>query len=116
MIKIAIGGHLGVSYSIERVAGNTISYEVFDWGRRDRQTVAITEEAVQQFEQTLMSLNVNYWQERYIDPRIYDGTSWTVKIKSGDVNIKSGGTNAYPDRFDEFCSAVETLLGGLPFR
>lgn len=58
-------------------------------------------------------INVWEWEKNYQpDGVIMDGTSWSLNIQWDGRSVKSGGNNAYPERFKDFLGAVRVQLGG----
>lgn len=49
------------------------------------------------------------WKRRY-DSEILDGTQWELKIKGEGINIKSYGSNAYPEDFDQFMILLNKII------
>ena len=63
-----------------------------------------------EFSKSLDQLKISNWQKSYHDPRILDGTQWYLKILSNSSEIISGGSNAYPENFDEFIKTINRLI------
>ncbi|WP_157600745.1 hypothetical protein [Rufibacter sp. DG15C] len=62
------------------------------------------------WEMVLVFLKTCAWQKRYYDNFICDGTQWELKAKGVGFNIKSYGSNSYPDNFKEFVATINKLL------
>ena len=55
------------------------------------------------------------WDASYVDPDTMDGTHWNVDILLGGKHLIAKGSNAFPKRFNQFCSAVSDLIDNRPF-
>ena len=53
-------------------------------------------------------LGTRRWKDYYDSP-ICDGQQWSLKVKSGKLNIKSAGSNAYPGGFFKFLSLLNKV-------
>ncbi len=49
------------------------------------------------------------WQKTY-DSGILDGTQWELKAKGKGCNLKTYGSNAYPENFNDFLRILNKLL------
>ncbi len=86
----------------------TIRPEAIDW---------------QRFWSELDKIKIWEWEQRYDNPHVLDGTSWSVHIEYQGKSLKSSGSNAYPDSkgaapgkvFKKFCRAVSNLVDGKDF-
>jgi len=112
---IRIGGYFGPNYSLKL-------------GRRELVYTKITEELPDGKSETIVPSNQEWrrfwkfaqdscdeWDEEYEEPGVVDGTSWTVEIVTDEIDLRSSGSNAYPDNFDEFLEEVSRLIGGRDF-
>lgn len=110
-----IGGFFGTDYTIE-LDGQELVYLADEThsgeGRRER--ISPTGDEWNTFWKQLNELGVWEWKRKY-ETEICDGTQWELDIKYGDKKRKCYGSNAYPDRFDEYLQAVKELLGGREF-
>lgn len=51
----------------------------------------------------LAALHLEYWDKTYLDPDVYDGEQWQVKVCYVDGTVKEfSGSNAYPLNFRQF--------------
>jgi hypothetical protein len=62
------------------------------------------------FSKSLDRLDVVNWKERYMDPSILDGTQWNLLVVTDSFEIDTGGSNAYPENFDEFIKTINRLI------
>jgi hypothetical protein len=115
MIEIAIGGHMGDSYSVTQESDALVYTHIPQCGKKASQRRPVNESGLQQFANTLKGIGLNKWKPRYETPGILDGTSWTAEIDLNGVKYKGSGSNDYPPGFKQFLIAVSTLLGGLTF-
>lgn len=49
------------------------------------------------------------WEKNY-DSGILDGTQWELKVKGKGLNLKSFGSNAYPENFNEFIRLLNQVI------
>lgn len=75
----------------------------------------IEADTAQKFTKKLRQLRVLDWGQRYDNPRVLDGTQWSVEVTFDDVCIIKGGSNAYPKEWDEFCRCIQDVAGR-PFK
>lgn len=68
------------------------------------------------FRNALEALDVWHWERSYDDISVLDGTQWEVAITWGRKRIRSQGSNAYPDGFDNFLHAVSQLIHNRKFK
>jgi hypothetical protein len=138
---IGIGGPFGPSYSVTLEKGGRLTYTYWSGDRSSsrepeflgvrepevqREEIQPTKEQWQAFRKALDELNVWGWQAHYPNPGVCDGTGWSAKIVYPDKQIKSGGSNCFPDHkgaplsimarsndvtFEKFCQAVAVLVG-----
>ncbi|WP_053942601.1 hypothetical protein [Kallipyga gabonensis] len=56
------------------------------------------------FFEALTALHVGEWEERYDNWNVLDGYSWSLEIcfSNGHKAVEKGGSNDYPDNFDDF--------------
>ena len=62
------------------------------------------------FSKSLDRLDVVNWKVRYLDPSILDGTQWSLLVATESFEIDTGGSNAYPENFDEFIKTINRLI------
>jgi len=124
--KVAIGGYMGNSYSVELRNKKLIYNKNDTYNKNNKKSVLKPDrEAWEKFWKILKEIDIWKWNRSYKPENdILDGTSWKIDIKYGDKEILSSGTNAYPpyskievsEEFSRFCNAVSELLGGSEFR
>lgn len=49
------------------------------------------------------------WKRRY-DSVIMDGTQWEIEAYNDDIRVKSYGSNAYPDDFEQFLKMLNKVI------
>lgn len=101
---ITIGGFAGTRHEV-RLQRGQLQYRTND----GQETVTPSAEAWADFWAELDQIKIWRWQEQYDDPRILDGTQWSVAISDGARNVRSTGSNAYPRLFRKFLAAVGAL-------
>lgn len=116
-LEFSIGGYMGASYAVN-LKEKAIEYTWHGARSKRRGTERIVPSADRwnTFRDELDRLGVWGWAERYSDPAVVDGTNWSVAIHWGDRRIESGGSNAFPGRFEDVLTAVSGLIGGRVFR
>jgi len=127
---VSIGGHMGPSYSVQRVHGELL-YKSCEQGYANwkTETIPVTDEQWGTFRAAIDSLDVWRWEREYLNPGVCDGTQWGVDIAYADKRIRSHGDNNYPtgdatgsggpketEIFDRFIRAVQFLVGGRDFQ
>ena len=67
----------------------------------------------QNFYKKLAAAKVDKWKRYYSDPDILDGTQWEFRLKTADLKIKTGGSNAYPpdEQWTLLMQALRNLTG-----
>jgi hypothetical protein len=116
-LKLYIGGApFAPAYALEWRDG-TLKYRArSERGKESEQELTPPAEQWERFWAALAGAGVWSWEAKYIDPRINDGTWWSVAIEHEGRSITSRGENAYPEGFSAFLEAVRGLLGGLTFK
>lgn len=122
IFSAAIGGFGGPYYQVIWKDG-TLTYSTDLYGTP--QKLLIEPEQWRYFWKALIELGVWKWEERYNNPGVLDGTSWSIHIEYQGRSVKSFGSNAYPGGeqriepsvvFRRFCRAVSALVGGREFQ
>jgi len=125
--KAYIGGFGGPSYTVELQNGVLVYSE--DTTNTLQIKITPTLAQWQEFRHDLDDLQVWQWQSRYDNPRVCDGTQWSLLIDYPDKHLETGGGNSYPDAvgkpnknpeltktFHNYLAAVQKLLGGKDFK
>lgn len=122
-LEARIGGIFGPSYDVVLDGGEAVVYRqnprtFTSYAGTESETIRVGEEQWIRFRQALDEAHVWSWKAAYVDPDIYDGTSWGLVAQYGDQSIDSHGRNAYPkeEQFDRFLQGVSELIGGKEFR
>lgn len=134
--EVRIGGFFGPSYQVTWRPNRTLVYQVrrAGAGAQPPAVTTITPSARQwqQFWKTMDAVGLWQWRAGYRNDSVADGTQWSLEIAHANKRVKSSGSNDYPrgagdarrlpsdpepsQTFARFLSAVESLLGGKPFR
>lgn len=94
---------------------NGLVFESYRHPTTESVTVMPSDAQWRAFRESLDRLNVWQWRPEYRRP-ILDGTGWSLNIQYNDRRLIAAGHNSYPDNFEAFLEAVNTLLGGRKFR
>ena len=122
VVRAAIGGFGGPSYSIEWTGAHVI-YERWEYDERTAWAKTVpTDRDWARFFAKCDELGVWGWQQVY-DSSAVDGTSWEIEIESEFASVHSSGNQAFPpdgdsevsQEFTVFCRALSNLAGGTPF-
>ena len=67
----------------------------------------------QNFYKKLAEAKVDSWKCYFNDPDILDGTQWEFRLKTADLKIETGGSNAYPpyEQWALLMQALRNLTG-----
>ena len=122
-IAARIGGIFGPSYDVVLNDSNSVVYSrnpttFTSYPGTEHEIIRVSEERWISFRQALDQAKVWTWKSAYVDPDIYDGTSWGLVAQYADKSIDTHGRNAYPKKkqFERFLQAVRDLIGGKDFR
>jgi hypothetical protein len=111
-LSFHIGGHSGTSYSVEWEKKGLIYQADYE-----EDILRPSQEEWIKFWQEIDELNVWDWEEKYLpEEKIMDGTSWSINLKYREKSVESSGSNAYPNKFSQFCDLVEELCEGRKFK
>jgi hypothetical protein len=123
VFEVSIGGFFGASYRVELQPDGTLLYRhnpktlISEPGTRTRR-VRVGDDQWREFRRLMDEVDVWVWRKDYIDPRVVDGTQWSLRLEYADASVFSRGSNAFPEQqdFERFRVAVVMLLGGREFR
>jgi hypothetical protein len=115
-LHVYIGGYMGHSYSLD-LHRDALTYSVQSHGYTPESTEEVfpTDDQWRAFAVALDRLRVWEWETGYVTENICDGTNWSFSINLRSRKMASGGSNGFPDNFDEFLEAVRALIGGRDF-
>lgn len=83
---------------------------IFNEGVSKEKIIKPSNEDWAKFLLKLDKLDIWNWDLSYQNHYVLDGNSWHLDIISGSKSIKSNGANAYPENFQAFLEALESLL------
>src|SRR5215471_10803465 len=94
--KTFVGGFTGPSYSVELRDGK-LYYSVVD-GPSHTRAAKITPSTQQwgEFRRALEDIGVWQWRTNYPNPRVSDGTQWSLEIRWGGRALRARGSNSFP--------------------
>ena len=104
-LAISIGGFTGSRYEARWSRGR-LWYRGVDGSRVK---VIPSSEAWGVFWAGVDRIGVWGWQAHYDDLAVMDGTQWSVDLSDGSRHVRCTGSNAYPQRFEEFLETVGAL-------
>ncbi|MEO7458310.1 MAG: hypothetical protein ABIY52_18775 [Gemmatimonadaceae bacterium] len=126
-LELSIGGFGGHSSALALRGDTIVMYRVpWDYvpGRViDTVRVVPTAEAWRAFWAAANTAGVNRWHSEYRADEIMDGLGWNLRLATGNREITSWGSNAYPDNsgaahkgemtteFRAFLTALDQLVG-----
>jgi hypothetical protein len=121
-----IGGFKG-SCEVQLQDGR-LQYALSGRGHKSHREVQPTPEQWRAFRRELDAIGVWRWRAQYVNPRVCDGTQWSLDVAYSDRAVKSQGSNDYPqatsdplsvpagsEMFTRYLKAVQRLLGGIAF-
>jgi hypothetical protein len=122
-----IGGFLGFTYELQLRDGS-LDYRKSGGGQNsEHSSVRPTVEQWTEFRRELDAIEIWRWRAQYSNPRVVDGTQWSLDVAYHDRAIKSQGSNEYPgstpgdggpsasEVFTRYLKAVQRLVGGRAF-
>jgi hypothetical protein len=112
-IKAFVGGYFGGSYLvIIDLKGLNINWVHWEEGKEiETYQKKIRVKTAERFIDQLKSVNLLDWKRRYENPGVLDGTGWQVEILREGRNLVKSGDNAFPDKWDAFCSSIGKIAG-----
>jgi hypothetical protein len=114
-IKTSVGGNFGGFYNVEiNFKSRVLTWSYLGGPENEYYEKIIRKATLNSFIEELKILNLLNWKTKYIDPRVFDGTRWSVEIKRSGKNISIEGLNKYPDKCDDFCKLI-TKVSGMDF-
>ncbi len=111
ILEASTGNMLGY-YSVQ-LKDAKIVYEFF---KRSQPTQKIdftpTPEDWQKFNSLIKEANIWEWETSYVDPHLFDGTQWRLKIEQCGKKKIIEGHNRYPSpkQFKKYLEAIRVLI------
>ncbi|MDN4609000.1 hypothetical protein [Sporosarcina highlanderae] len=110
ILKASVGGFFEGNYNFEI---NLTTHEVLwsHWlgGEEELMIKTISAAEVKKFMRELQALRIMEWKKKYSDPRILDGTQWSLEIVTDGLTIKKSGSNQFPNEWDGFCKLIREI-------
>jgi hypothetical protein len=94
-LDITVGGFLGTTYRV-LWNGSSIRYDVREGNVLKRSRLKPSAARWRAFWRAMSAVKLFSWEESYLNPRVADGTQWSVKVRRGTLKVASHGSNAYP--------------------
>ena len=113
----SISGFEGDSYKVELLDASGLVHYVASHYADDGWRVVSDEKLLvsradwDTFWLALQKDKIDGWKAFYIDEGTKDGIHWGVKIHWDSLKLDSSGSNAFPDTFSDFETAVACLVG-----
>ena len=114
MMKAFVGGFMGRSYQVEiNMSDSTAEYKVLESGYipLTEETIMLEVEQMKKLLRVLDKVDILNWDEHYENINVLDGTNWSVELMFSNTIFQTGGSNAYPEQWNEFCGALEKVIG-----
>ena len=111
-IKASVGGFFDGFYNVEIDLENlkiAWSHSINIENESDSQIhkSGYWEEVYQQ----LKIIGLLNWKAKYIEPRVLDGTHWSVEIINDKRTIRKYGDNQIPNEWEGFCKLINRVTG-----
>jgi hypothetical protein len=97
-LSFSIGGCFGHSHALELKHG-AFWYSVFKAGHAPperRERLSASPERWATFWEEMDKIGVWAWEPNYSNHEVLDGTQWELKLRHGNLQLKSHGSNGYP--------------------
>lgn len=115
-IKFTIGGYFRGYKTVEIVIrGGKVSYEILRNGLLDvdkKKSPAV--EVNEAWLKELDALKIFSWEKNY-SADVLDGTQWELTFKDSKNIYHGGGSNAYPENFEQFLDWIDALIPEMEF-
>lgn len=119
---------MGNTYEVQLLDG-CLQCETFGRGNKSEHArVCPTIEQWREFRRELDAIGVWSWRAQYSNPRVADGTQWSLDVTYPDRAVSTQGSNNFPGdtpdsfgvfsgskAFTKYLKAVQRLLGGKAF-
>lgn len=109
------GGPWGPWYEV-RSQGDLVVWSAVERGDERQEAVEPGPAGWERFWNAIETAGTWSWKERYEDPTVLDGTSWSVRLEYGQRTVSASGLNAFPPGWKTVRRALEELAGGRDWR
>jgi hypothetical protein len=110
-INASVGWYFGSYYHVDiDLTRRRVTWSHWDGEKKDTIQKTIRPTIAKTFIDKLKLLNLLDWKAKYIEPRVCDGTHWSVELIKDGRNIKKYGDNKFPHEWDVFCSIIRWLV------
>jgi len=108
----SIGGCFD-GYSMLEISTKGLTYQPTSYGDSGEILVMPSQRKWQNFYKKVAEAKVDTWRSYFDDPEIMDGTQWEFRLTTADLEIKTGGSNAYPpdEQWTLLMQALRNLTG-----
>lgn len=111
-IKASVGGLFAPSYEVVLDFQNMqLIWTVEKDEKRESNSKSIAEHDVKELIELLKMTNILDWQDKYINPDIFDGMQWSLDIETDGQIIHKYGSNKYPKEWKAFCKLIKARTG-----
>ena len=84
-------------------------------GREVRRLILAADAKLARFQEEMKQLSLLTWEKEYEDLLVLDGETWSLSVTFSDGSLmRTHGSNAYPQEWHSFLTAIENLLGKRP--
>ena len=94
----------------EKYVFEMIKYNWRNGGKATELNKEISKEKFEIFVNLLVSLFNSFKKTEYNNPRILDGSYWSIYLKTDDKDYEFNGINDFPENFDEIYSIIDMLI------
>jgi len=109
-----VGGYMGPSYEVSiDFADKSVKHIVLNrYIVEQEKVVSLSQENMDIFIQVLKDVDIFNWKAYYQPDGFFcDGTSWTVIVCTDEGDYEFSGENAYPEKWEQFCSGIKEITG-----
>ena len=116
MLEASVGGYFGPNYHVLLdFEDRGLYWHCSEADRDERGSRKLSEPEVEDARRCLRRINPFRWLERYVNPEVMDGTSWSVELTTDHGVAARSGSNSFPKNWTAFCQFI-SRISGLEFR
>ncbi len=111
-IKASVGGFFDGFYNVEIDLENlkiAWSHSINTENEPIHKSIRV--DTAKKFINQLKTIGLLNWKAKYIEPRVLDGTHWSVEIINDKRTIRKYGDNQFPNEWESFCKLINRVTG-----